>query len=312
MKIAVMGAGGIGGYVGGRLAEAGHSVHLIARGRHLDAIRRNGLRIECPLGDVTLPAIHATDDPAEIGPVDVVVFTVKLGATDGAARALAPLIQGCTRIVTLQNGIDGNSMISRHVDRRQVAAGCTYLTAHIREPGVIHAPGGSHRILVDGLAGDETIAGFLQACAQAIGLEATGTDDIAKVLWEKFVRLVAFSGATCLTRKPIGAILAHPELLNFLQALLRENLAVAAAVGQGLPADAAEVAMAFFRALPTEAKSSMLVDLEAGRPLEMPWLAGRMSELARSHGVPAPANTAVVAALVPHAAGANSAPPFDR
>ena len=107
MKIAVMGAGGIGGYVGGRLAEAGHSVHLIARGRHLDAIRRSGLRIECPLGDVTLPAIHATDDPAEIGSVDVVVFTVKLGATDGAARALAPLIQGCTRIVTLQNGIDG-------------------------------------------------------------------------------------------------------------------------------------------------------------------------------------------------------------
>ena len=122
------------------------------------------------------------------------------------------------------------------------------------------------------------------------------------------MRLVAFSGATCLTRKPIGAILAHPESLAFLQALLGENLAVAAAVGQGLPADAAEVAMAFFRALPAEAKSSMLVDLEAGRPLEMPWLAGRMSELARSHGVPAPANTAVVAALAPHAAGANSAP----
>ena len=167
MKIAVVGAGGIGGYVGGRLAEAGESVHLVARGRHLEALRRNGLRIECPLGDVTLPGIEATDDPAEIGPVDVVVFAVKLGGTDAAARSLAPLIGGHTRIVTLQNGIDSKEMIARHVDETQIAAGCTYLSAHIREPGVIHAPGGAHGLIIDELSGDPAIAAFVRSCLAA-------------------------------------------------------------------------------------------------------------------------------------------------
>ena len=309
MKIAVVGAGGIGGYVGGRLAEAGEWVHLVARGRHLEALRRNGLRIECPLGDVSLPGIEATDDPLEIGPVDVVVFAVKLGGTDAAARALAPLIDGQTRIVTLQNGIDSKKMIARHVDETQIAAGCTYLSAHIREPGVIHAPGGAHGLVIDDLAGDPAIAAFVQSCLRATGLEARATAGIEHVLWEKFVTLVAFSGATCLTRSPIGLVFAHPKSAVLLRRLVTENLSVAAAQGQVFAADRAEAILAFFRSLHASTKSSMLVDLEAGRPLELPWLAGRVLDLARSVGLETPATAAVVAALAPHVGGVGDGSP---
>lgn len=303
MRIAVVGAGGIGGYVGGRLAEAGETVCLIARGPHLEALRRKGLRIECPLGDVTLPEIEATDDPAEIGPVDVVLFTVKLGGTDVAAGSLAPLISGQTRIVTLQNGIDSKTMIARHVDLSQIAAGCTYLSAHIREPGVIHAPGGAHGLKIDGLEGDPVISAFVQSCLRATGLEASTTANIDNVVWDKFVTLVAFSGATCLTRSTIGVIFAHEELVAFLRLLVAENLSVAAAAGRSFAADRAEAIVEFFRSLPDATKSSMLVDLEAGRPLEMPWLSGRMLALARCFGCQTPATSAVVAALTPHVEG---------
>jgi 2-dehydropantoate 2-reductase len=304
MRIAVMGAGGIGGYVGARLAEAGESVSFIARGAHLDALRRNGLRLECPLGDATIAAANATDDPAALGPVDLVLVTVKLGATDAAARSLAPLIGQDTRIVTLQNGINARDMIARHVEAGRIAAGCTYLSARIREPGVIHSPGGPHRIVVDCLAADPVIAAFVSSCHRAIGLEAVATDDIEHTLWEKFVTLVAFSGSTCLARSSIGAVLANPETFAFLQSELSENLAVAKAAGQTFAADKAQGVIAFFRALPPETKSSMLIDLEAGRPLEMRWLQGRVRDLGRAHGIDTPATEAVVAALAPHAQGA--------
>ena len=276
MRIAVMGAGGIGGYVGARLAEAGETVHFIARGAHLEALRRNGLRLECPLGDVTLAGVDATDDPAAIGPVDLVLVAVKLGATDAAARALAPLIGRDTRVVTLQNGIDARDMIARHVEARRIAAGCTYLSASIREPGVIHAPGGPHRMIVDGLAGDPVIAAFVASCRRAIGLDAAATDDIAHVLWDKFVTLVAFSGATCLARSPIGAVFEHPGDAR----LPASHRGGEPRRGEGRrPELRRRQGGEASSLLPRPAygtKSSMLIDLEAGKPLEMPWLQGRV------------------------------------
>ena len=149
MKIAVMGAGGIGGYLGARFAQAGADVHLIARGAHLEAIQANGLRLESPHGDVTLPAIHATSEPSEIGPVDLILFTVKLGDTENASRLLSRMMGTNTRIVTLQNGIDSKDMISREVDPVCIAVGIIYLAAYIKEPGVIYNPGGAYRLIVD-------------------------------------------------------------------------------------------------------------------------------------------------------------------
>jgi 2-dehydropantoate 2-reductase len=303
MRIAVVGSGGIGGYVGIRLAQAGEVVAFVARGAHLAAMRRDGFRLECPLGDVTLADVEAGDDPAAIGPVDLVLFAVKLGATDAAAGALAPLIGETTRIVTLQNGIDAKDLIARHVEERRIAAGCTYLSASIGAPGVIHAPGGAHAMTIDGLSGDPVVARFVAACRRAIGLEAAVTDNIRHVLWDKFVRLVAFSGATCLARAPIGVVLGHPETSAFLHSIIAENLAVAERAGQAFAPDKAESSVAFFRSLHPATKSSMLIDLEAGKPLEMPWLQGRVLELGRAHGLPTPSVSAVVAALAPHVGG---------
>ena len=312
MKIAVMGAGGMGGYVGGRLAEVGEEVHLLARGAHLRALRAYGLRIESPYGDAHIRPIEATDDPSAIGPVDLVLFTVKLFDTTAAAERLAPLIGEGTRIVTLQNGIDSAAMIARHVAAERIAAGCIYVSASIGEPGVIRSPGGARRMIVDGLRGDPAIAGFVAACARAPGLEACAMDAIVPAIWEKFVALSAFSAATCLARQPIGVVLENRETLDLLRSLLDENVAVARAAGNALLEGTAESVLLFFRSLPYETKSSMLIDLEAGKPLEMPWLAGRIRELGEAHGVPTPANVAVVTALARYAAGASVAEPARR
>ena len=161
-------------------------------------------------------------------------------------------------------------------------------------------------MIVDGLRGDPAITDFVAACNRAPGLEACTTDAIAPAIWEKFVALAAFSGATCLARQPIGVVLEQRETLDLLRNLLDENVAVAHATGNALPAETAERLLLFFRGLPYGTKSSMLIDLEAGKPLELPWLAGRIGELGEAHGVPTPANGAVVAALAPHVAGVSA------
>ena len=168
----------------------------------LGAIRDTGLRIESPYGDAHLTSVAATDDPSTVGPVDVVIFTVKLFDTEAAAERLAPLIGERTRVVTLQNGIDSRAMIARHVPAERIVAGCIYVSAAIGAPGVIRSPGGPQRMIVDGLGGDPGIAALVAACSRAPGLEASATDAIAPSIWEKFVTLAAFSGATCLTRRP--------------------------------------------------------------------------------------------------------------
>lgn len=303
MKIAVMGAGGIGGYLGGRLAEAGEEVHLIARGAHLAALKAGGLTIESPHGNATLPGIHAAASPSEIGPVDLVLFTVKLGDADTAASTLGPLIGEGTRIVTLQNGIDSKDIIARYVDRERIAAGIIYLAAYIKAPGVIINPGGVHRTVIDRMGGDAVMADFFAACERAIGIEAVPTDDPDNTVWGKFIALTAFAGATAIARLPIGAVYEHPETLDFMRALLDELIAVARAEGQDFDNGHAARTIELFGNQPYEQKSSLLVDLEAGKSLEMPWLSGRAVALGRKHGIPTPANAAVVAALAAYVDG---------
>ncbi len=306
MKIAVMGAGAVGGYVGGRLAEAGQEVHLIARGSHLTALCANGLRLETPLGNLHIPRIHATSNPADIGPVDVAIFAVKLPDTDTAASSLAPLLTPETRIVTLQNGIDSAEMIARHAPRSQIAEGVIYIGAHISEPGVITNPGGVHRVTVDGLNGDRKMQEFIRVCEHAKALDVAATDDPRRVVWQKFIALAAFSGATCITRLPIGPVYENPDCLSFMRSLLSENIAVANASGQNFTAAAADAVIELFKKQPYSQKSSMLIDLENGKPLELEWLSGRVHQLGAKYGIATPANTAVWAALCPHVRGSPS------
>ena len=279
MKIAVMGAGGIGGYVGGRLAAAGEDVHLVARGRHLEALQKNGLRIESPHGDVVLADVDATADPGSIGPVDLIVFTVKLGDSVAAAEMMAPMIGPATRVLTLQHGIDSKDMLADYLDRGRIAAAVIYVAAYIKEPGVIINPGGLHRIIADKLGDDPVMAEFFAACDRAVGLEAVAVDPADHTVWEKFIALVAFSGATCIARQPIGAVYEHPQTLAFMAALLEENVAVAQARGMDFDSAECERVIALFGSQPYAQKSSMLVDLEGGRALELPWLSGRVCAL---------------------------------
>lgn len=303
MKIAVMGAGGIGGYLGARFAEAGEDVHLIARGAHLEEIQARGLRLESPHGDVTLPEIHATSDPSEIGPVDLILFTVKLKDTEAAAKSLHSIIGPNTKIVTLQNGIDSKDIIGRQHDPTCIAVGIIYLAAYIKSPGVIYNPGGKHDLVVDRMGGDAVMSAFFDLCGRSVAVEAVPTDDPEHTLWGKFIALVAFSGTTGISRLPIGAVYEHPETLAFMRQLLDENIALARAVGLDFDASHADKTIELFRDQPYDQKSSMLVDLEAGKPLELPWLSGRAVSLGKGLGIPTPANFAVWAALSAYIGG---------
>lgn len=303
MKIAVMGAGGIGGYVGGRLAEAGADVTLIARGAHLDALRRNGLVIETPGGTVHMPGVSASGDPAEVGEVDLVLFTVKLADAEGAAASLAPMLGPHTRVLTLQNGIDSKAIIERHTGPGRVAEGIIYLAAYIRAPGVIWHPGGVHLSRADASPGDPVMADLFAMNDDLVDLDILPDEDARQMVWGKFVNLSAFAGVTSIARSPIGRVYETPATLDFFRDLLGENLAVARAEGLDFPDDHVEATIGLFRNQPYEQKSSMLVDLEAGKPIEMPWLSGRVVDLARSHGIDVPANRAVAAALAPFTDG---------
>ena len=191
MRIAMMGSGGIGGYIGARLSLAGEDVAFVARGAHLDAIRSQGLQLASPIGDITLPLVVATDSPADIGVVDIVVFAVKLYDSVTAAKAVLPLVGPNTRIVTLQNGIDSVETLSRFVPRRQVAGGAIYVSAYLDRPGlIVHA--GGHSDMIVGGAGDSGIEALRAACDRVDGIDMQTVQNVDPILWTKFVTLSAF------------------------------------------------------------------------------------------------------------------------
>ena len=303
MKIAVFGAGGVGGYVGLRLQAAGEDVAYLARGAHLAALRRDGLRLESTEGNVYLPKVNASDDPGDFGPVDVVLFAVKLWDVEAAARTLGPLLAPHTRVITLQNGIDSVAMVSQHVPVAQVIGGSIYVSAVIARPGVISSVGTFHRLVIDAANGDDAVAKFCAACDRAAGIDCVATESLDSALWEKFVALSAISGATSLMRAPVGAIVANPESHEFLRQLVSEGVAVAQAAGKVLPEGYFDATMAKFAGLPPAFRASMAEDLDRGKPLELKWLSGRMHGLGLQYGVPTPAHSAVYRALVLYANG---------
>ncbi len=306
MKIAIMGSGGVGGYFGARLAEAGDDVAFIARGAHLEAIRRDGLRVLSPLGDVHIRPAAATDDPAEIGPVDVVLFAVKLWDTEAAAAAVRPLLGPATgaptAVISLQNGVEAEDILARVLGAAHVAGGVAHVSAAIEAPGVIRHHNPLARLTfgeLDGRPSPRTGA-LLEACRRA-GIDAGLSDDIRRDIWEKFVFLVAFSGVTTLARLAVGPILGDPDGRAFFRALMAETVDVGRAAGVGLEAGAVDRLMAFAGGLDPAMKSSMLMDLERGSRLELDWLSGAVVRMGGRLGVAVPANAVVYAALKPHA-----------
>jgi 2-dehydropantoate 2-reductase len=307
MRIAMMGSGGIGGYLGARLAVAGEDVVFIARGAHLDELRLNGLRLQSPLGDLQLPRVRAAERPADIGAVDIVIFAVKLFDTEDAAAAIVPLIGQATRVVTMQNGIDSVETLARFVQRPQVIGGTAYISAHLERPGVIvHGGGVAQPRFILGGRGDSTIEAFREACSRASGMDVQTVDSVDQAIWTKFVMLSAFSGGTSLMRSGVGPILADPESAKFMEQALDEGIAVASAAGYPMSDGYKDDVAGLWQKFPPETRSSMAKDLVLGKRLELKWLSGRIHALGEKFGVPTPAHTAVYRALHLHARGTGS------
>ncbi len=303
MRLAIVGAGGVGGYFGGRLAAAGVDVSFVARGKHLEALRANGLRIESPFGHLHLPRVTATADPAQIGPVDVVFFAVKLYDTDTAAALLPPLVGRDTVVIPYQNGVESVDTLTRAVGRPHVAGGTAYVAAVVSESGVIRHTAMDTIVFgeLDG-ARSPRLERLLAACGPA-GFHATLSEQIQSDIWAKFVRLSVFSGMTAVTRCPIGPIRDNPDLLAMAQAAALETMTVARARGVSLSSRVFDDMMTNMSTLPATAKSSMLEDLERGRRLELPWLSGAVVRMGREHGVDTPIHRFITTVLAPHVDG---------
>jgi 2-dehydropantoate 2-reductase len=304
MRIAVVGAGGVGGYFGARLAAAGAEVHFLARGAHLDAMRARGLRLESPKGNLHLPHVNVTADAATIGPCDIVLFCVKLYDIERATASLPPLIGPDTIVLPFQNGVESVDLLSRAIGLPHTGGGTAYITAVIAEPGVIR-----HTVMDSLIFGEldgrrsPRLARFLETCTLA-GFNATLSDQITIDIWTKFVRLSVFSGMTAVTRCPIGPIVRDPDLFAMLTDAVREARAVAVAKGVPVPSTVVDdVGVAYGRMAP-EAKSSMLHDLERGRRLELPWLSGAVARLGAEIGVPTPIHGFIATVLKPYVDGA--------
>ncbi|MDU8910241.1 ketopantoate reductase family protein [Aestuariicoccus sp. MJ-SS9] len=300
MRIAVMGAGALGGYFGGRLAAAGNDVALIARGPHLAAIRERGLKIRSPRGDLHLPEMAATDDPATVGPVDVILFMVKNYDVESGARAIAPMLGAETMVITCQNGVSAHQRLGAVIGAGRVVPGVARIPADVPEPGVIN-----HSAMWDGLSFGETdgrvtsrIVRFRDALREA-GATAVVPENILHDLWQKFISQAALAGLTTLTRLDIGPLRSNPDSQALFLAAMHETERVGRAVVPDLPEGMVEIAWKNLDNLPDTMHASMLDDLNAGKRLEVDYLSGDVVRLGREHGVPTPIHEVFRAALQP-------------
>ncbi len=310
MRIAIMGAGGTGGYFGGLLARAGEDVTFIARGAHLEAMRTRGLTVKSARsGDFTIP-VQATDDPKGMAPVDLVLFCVKTYDTESAARLIRPIAGPNTVVFSMQNGIDNDQQIGGVLGPQAVMCGVAQIFSSVETPGVIaHRSGALAKITLGELHGRSSprVERLFKAFQQA-GIDAARSPDIRLALWEKFLGICGNSGVLSLTRLPVGPMLACPETKSFFRQTLEEVQAVAQASGVTLPADCVDRWIAFCATLAPGLRSSMANDLNAGRRLELESLNGTVVRLGCEHGVPTPCNFAIYAALKPYINGALELP----
>jgi 2-dehydropantoate 2-reductase len=301
MKVAVFGTGAVGGYFGGRLALAGAEVQLIARGRQLQALRRGGLKVTSPKGDfqVDLPA---TDNPSEVGPCDLVLFSVKSFDTEVAAARLFPLIEEETAVLSFQNGVDNEEKIAGVVGGEHVMGGAAYIFSSIVEPGVVAHTGGPARLVFGELnaSRSQRAERFLDMCQKA-GIDAVLSEEIQRVLWDKFAFICAQAGMTAAVRLPIGNVRAVNESWIAFHRIVEEVSAVAAAEGIELPPDAVKRHSDFAERLEPTGYSSLYDDLSNGRRMELEALHGAVVRRALHHDIPVPVSETVYAILRPWA-----------
>jgi 2-dehydropantoate 2-reductase len=300
MRIAVMGSGGIGGYFGGKLAQAGEDVTFIARGAHLGAIRERGLEVRSVAGDFHVRAA-ATDDPATVGPVELVLFAVKSYDTDAAAQACRPLVGSTGTVLCLQNGVDNEDRLAGILGRERILAGVVHILSTISAPGVISQTAGPRTITFGELDGSPTdrLDRILDVLKRA-GIDAKVSTRIQVDLWEKFMFISAQGGVTALTRLGVGEILGCPETAELYRGVMEEVAAVGRARGVPIPPDAVDKALAFARSLNPATQSSLAHDLARAGRLEIEALAGTVVRYGREAAVPTPLCFTIYAALKPY------------
>ena len=301
MRIAVFGAGAVGGYFGGRLARAGHSVAFLARGAHLDALRRDGLRVESIDGDFTVRPVEVTAEPRAVGPVDAVLVCVKAWQVRETAAAMGPLLGAETFVVPLQNGVEAPDELSAVVGPARVLGGLARILAFVAGPGHIRHTGVVPRIEFGERDGRPSarVAALRAAFAQAEGVSVATPDDITAALWEKFLFITPLSAVGAVTRVPAGALRAIPETRRILEQATREIAALARARGVRLALDAVERTLAVVDGLPVDATSSMQRDILEGRPSELDYQIGAVVRLASEVGLDVPASAYLYASLLP-------------
>ncbi|MEF3275101.1 MAG: 2-dehydropantoate 2-reductase [Chloroflexus sp.] len=301
MRIAIVGVGGVGGYFGGRLAQAGHDVFFIARGQHLAAMQQHGLRVRSIAGDFTLPEVKATSDPAEVGPVDLVIVAVKGWQVRAAAEAMRPLIGPQTAVLPLLNGVDAPNELAEVLGAEHTLAGLCRVIAYREAPGVIvHA--GVNPTSIDFGELDNRITPRLQriqAVLESAGIRGNIPADIHVALWQKFMLICTWSGFGATTRAPIGVWRALPETRPLVEQCLAEVVAVAKARGIAMPDDAVPNMMAFIDSMPYDGTASLQRDIMAGQPSELMSQNGALVRLAREVGVAVPVNEMLYAILLP-------------
>ena len=305
MRIAVVGAGGVGGGFGAALAKAGADVTFIARGAHLAAMKSAGLKIESPRGDTHLVPTQATDDPRTVGKVDFVLFCVKLWDVESAGEHIKPLVGAGTAVIPLQNGIDAADRLLPILGREAVMGGVAQISASIIQPGVIRQVGTFMRMIFGELDGSITQRGkdFLAMCQKA-GFDATLSEQIPTELWMKFALLATNASMTAVTRQPIGKLRDDPDVRAIFLSAIQEVIEVGRARNIALPADALSKVLDFIGHAPPAMKASMALDLERGNRLELPWLSGKVVELGRELGISTPTHSMLYALLKPYTMGA--------
>jgi len=301
VRIAVYGSGAVGGYFGGRLAQAGTDVVFIARGEHLAAIRAHGLRLTSTKGDVTIAPAEAASDPAAVGPVDLVLVGVKAWQVPEAARAMQPLIGGRTMVLPLQNGIEAPRQLGDVIGPAHVLGGYCRLLAHLAGPGHILHIGGEPFIgygEMDGSVSDR-IRMLDEVLARAAGFASAREPDIRAAMWAKFMFIAATSAVGALTDTTFGQMRSRPDTRRLLEDALTEAFQVARADGVRLPPDSVSATLAFVETLPAEGITSMHRDIAAGRPSELEAQAGAVVRLGERLGVPVPTHRRAYETLSP-------------
>ena len=307
MKVAVMGTGGVGGYFGARLAANGLEVTFIARGAHLEAIQRNGLRLESANGNAHIQPARATDTPADIGPVDYVLFTTKLWDTRSAGEVILPLMGADTAVISLQNGVAAERLLGDILGCEHLMGGLAQISSFIGAPGVIRHTGTMARVVFGELDGKRTsrAQALLEAFREA-GVDADITENIGRAIWEKFVLLVGLSAVTAVTRESIGPLREDADTRALLAQVMAETVAVARAKNIDVDPAFVDDRLAFIDTLPGDMTSSMAHDLNQGHRLELDWLSGAVARMGRALGVDTPANAFVYKSLKLSAAGTRS------